>query len=114
MADILMAEIMRGGAVESTHFGSGVLVSATGELQAVWGDAERQMFPRSAMKSLQTLTILTHGTKLTDQQTALACASHHGETMHETAVKQWLLDMGLSAEHLSCGPDMPWLAADRH
>jgi L-asparaginase II len=113
MADILMAEIMRGGAVESTHFGSGVLVSATGELQAVWGDAERQMFPRSAMKSLQTLTIVTHGTKLTDQQTALACASHHGETMHETAVKQWLLDMSLSAEHLSCGPDMPRYPEDR-
>ena len=113
MADILMAEIMRGGAVESTHFGSGVLVSATGELQAVWGDAERQMFPRSAMKSLQTLTILTHGTKLTDQQTALACASHHGETMHEHAVKQWLLDMSLSAEHLSCGSDMPRYAEDR-
>ena len=104
---------MRGGAVESTHFGSGVLVSATGELQAVWGDAERQMFPRSAMKSLQTLTILTHGTKLTDQQTALACASHHGETMHETEIKQWLLDMSLSAEHLSCGPDMPRYVDDR-
>ena len=111
--DILMAEIIRGDAVESTHFGSGVLVSATGELQAVWGDAERQMFPRSAMKSLQTLTILAHGTKLTDQQTALACASHHGETMHETAVKQWLLDMSLSAEHLSCGPDVPRYPEDR-
>lgn len=108
-----MAEIMRGGAVESSHLGSGVLVSANGELQAVWGDAKCQMFPRSAMKSLQTLTILTHGTKLTDQQTALACASHHGETMHETEIKQWLLDMSLSAEHLSCGPDMPRYVDDR-
>ena len=112
-SDILMAEIMRGGAVESTHLGSGALVSATGELQAVWGDAERQIFPRSAMKSLQTLTILAHGTKLTDQQTALACASHHGETMHETAVKQWLLEMSLSADHLSCGPDVPRYPEDR-
>jgi len=108
-----MAEIIRGGAVESTHLGSGALVSATGELQAVWGDAERQMFPRSAMKSLQTLTILAHGTKLTDQQTALACASHHGETMHETAVKQWLLEMSLSVDHLSCGPDVPRYPEDR-
>jgi len=108
-----MAEIIRGGAVESTHLGSGALVSATGELQAVWGDAERQIFPRSAMKSLQTLTILAHGTKLTDQQTALACASHHGETMHETAVKQWLLEMSLSADHLSCGPDVPRYPEDR-
>ena len=108
-----MAEIIRGGAVESTHLGSGVLVSASGELQAVWGDAERQIFPRSAMKSLQTLTILAHGTKLTDQQTALACASHHGETMHETAVKQWLLEMSLSADHLSCGPDVPRYPEDR-
>ena len=112
-ADILMAEITRGGVVESTHLGSGVLVSATGEVQAVWGDAKRQIFPRSAMKSLQTLTILTHGTKLTDQQTALACASHHGEMMHETAVKQWLLEMSLSADDLSCGPDMPRYPEDR-
>ena len=28
-------------------------------------------------------------------------------------VKQWLLDMSLSAEHLSCGPDMPRYAEDR-
>ena len=112
-SDILMAEITRGGVVESTHLGSGVLVSATGEVQAVWGDAEQQMFPRSAMKSLQTLTVLTHGTKLTDQQTALACASHHGELMHETAVTQWLADMQLNSEHLSCGPDMPRYAEDR-
>ena len=112
-ADILMAEITRGGVVESTHLGSGVLVSVTGEVQAVWGDAKRQIFPRSAMKSLQTLTILTHGTKLTDQQTALACASHHGEMMHETAVKQWLLEMSLSADDLSCGPDMPRYPEDR-
>jgi L-asparaginase II len=33
--------------------------------------------------------------------------------MHETAVKQWLLDMSLSAEHLSCGPDMPRYPEDR-
>ena len=111
--DILMAEITRGGVVESTHLGSGVLVSATGELQAVWGDAERKTFPRSAMKSLQTLTILTHGTILTTEQTALASASHHGEIMHESAVRQWLADMRLTSEHLSCGPDLPRYPEDR-
>ena len=31
-SDILMAEITRGGVVESTHLGSGVLVLATGEV----------------------------------------------------------------------------------
>ncbi|MGY9025557.1 MAG: asparaginase [Candidatus Pelagibacterales bacterium] len=113
VTDILMAEITRGNVIESTHIGSGVLVSATGEIQAVWGNANRQTFPRSAMKSLQTLTILTHGTKLTTEQTALASASHHGEIMHASAVRQWLIDMNLTSEDLSCGPDLPRYLEDR-
>ena len=112
-SDILMAEVTRGGVIESTHRGSGVLVLANGEVKAMWGDVHQQIFPRSAMKPLQTLTILSHGTKLTDQQTALACASHHGELMHETEVTKWLVDMQLNPEHLSCGPDLPRYPEDR-
>ena len=79
MKNILMAEIIRGNTVESMHYGSGVLVSFEGELLAFWGDENGKLFPRSAMKSIQTFTILSHGTKLTDKQAALACAYHHGE-----------------------------------
>ena len=58
MKNILMAEIIRGNTVESLHYGSGVLVSFEGELLAFWGDKNGGLFPRSAMKSIQTLSLI--------------------------------------------------------
>ena len=113
MKNILMAEIIRGNTVESMHYGSGVLVSFEGELLAFWGDENGKLFPRSAMKSIQTFTILSHGTKLTDKQAALACASHHGEEIHSKEINSWLSDMKLTSEHLSCGLELPRNPEDR-
>ena len=113
MKNILMAEVIRGGAVESMHYGSGVLVSSDGKLLAAWGDENGKLFPRSAMKSIQTFTILCHGTKLNDKQAALACASHHGEEMHTKEINSWLDGMKLTSENLSCGLDLPRNSADR-
>ena len=59
MNDVILAEVTRGGVVESVHAGSGVAVNRNGELLAVWGNANRPIFPRSAMKSLQALTVLS-------------------------------------------------------
>ena len=113
MNDVILAEVTRGGVVESVHAGSGVAVNRNGELLAVWGNANRPIFPRSAMKSLQALTVLSYGTVLSEQQTALACASHHGEVIHENLVQKWLTEMRLTAEHLSCGPDLPRYPEDQ-
>jgi L-asparaginase II len=41
---------------------------------------------------------------LSDEEVALACASHSGEPMHTDRVKAWLARIGCNASDLACGP----------
>jgi L-asparaginase II len=49
----------------------------------------------------------------TDEELALACASHHGEDVHVATVNGLLTRMGLSAGDLECGAHAPTNAAAR-
>src|SRR5262249_44452811 len=42
-----------------------------------------------------------------DEEIALACASHTGEPMHVDRVAAWLARMGMSAADLECGAHLP-------
>ena len=57
-----------------------------GAIIASGGDIERAIFPRSAIKSMQALPIFGQHAEgkfhHTDEELALACASHHGEDAH--------------------------------
>lgn len=107
MTDQVLAEVTRGGVVESVHYGSGALVDARGTVLRAWGDPDRLVFPRSAMKPVQSLVVCEAGTVLTTEQWALSGASHDGEEMHQTRVRQWLDDLGHSEQDLACGPAWP-------
>ena len=45
--------------------------------------------------------------KLDQRQLSLACASHCGEQIHIDLVNEWLHQLGLNENNLSCGADYP-------
>ncbi len=110
--DPLVIECSRGPAIESTHLVDAAIVDASGKLVEGWGDVERMVYPRSAVKSIQVLPFLESGaadeTQATDAEIALACASHNGQEAQVKAVREWLTRIGLGEEHLECGGHLPY------
>lgn len=107
----ILVEILRGGVVESQHRGVMLAVNTEGETLFSAGDSSQLIFPRSSLKLLQVLPLIEQGgidvIKLSSKEVALACASHNGESIHVSAVEQWLSRLGLDAEDLECGQAMP-------
>lgn len=106
-----MVEIWRGPFLESMHSGHAVVCDDTGQIVESWGDPEAVVLPRSSSKMLQALPLLESGAAadagLTDEQLALACASHNGSEIHSVRVKAWLEALGKSDEDFRCGPQEP-------
>lgn len=117
-ANPVLAEAIRGNWVENRHRGAYVIVDADGAVIASGGDAERPVFPRSAIKSMQALAIFDrHAVDRfhhRSEELALACASHHGEDAHVSNVAQFLSRMGLSEADLECGAHQPTSAEARN
>lgn len=107
----VLVEVTRGGIVESVHRGRACIVDAAGHVLEQWGDIDGLVFPRSTIKPVQAIPLLETGAAqalgVTDAEVALACASHSGETRHTRAVAAWLARLGLSEDHLECGPQEP-------
>lgn len=103
----LIVEIIRGQKVESLHEVTALVLNSKGETIMGWGDIARSIYPRSSIKSIQAVNIVVSGAAekfaITDQELALASASHNGETDHIIGVQQWLGRMGLSERDLECG-----------
>ena len=110
-ANPILVEVLRGGIAESMHRGAVAIVDAAGALHTALGDIERPVFPRSAVKVLQALPLVASGAAdawgLTDEELALACASHGGEPMHVAAAAAMLAKAGLDAQALECGAHWP-------
>jgi L-asparaginase II len=111
MSNPVLVEVLRGGVVESRHRGSVAVVDADGGAVLAIGDVERPVFPRSAVKALQALPLIETGAAdrygLTDEELALACASHGGEPGHVAAAQSVLARAGLDAAALRCGAHAP-------
>lgn len=109
--DPVLVEATRGPLVESLHRGAVAVCNADGRLVDAWGDVERAVFPRSAVKPLQALPLLESGAAdhfdLSERELALACASHSGEALHVSVVEHWLHRIGLSEDDLECGSHPP-------
>lgn len=103
-------EVVRGDVVESRHRIHAVIADRSGTIE-FWGDRGRPTIPRSAIKSVQALPLFTTGAAdhfdLSEEEVALACASHSGEREHLDAVLRWLERLGLDESDLECGPDVP-------
>lgn len=109
----ILVEVLRGVHVESRHAGAVAVVDADGGVLAQLGDIERPIFPRSAVKVLQALPLVASGAAerlgLSDEELALACASHNGEEVHAATAAGMLAKAGLDATALECGAHWPLL-----
>ncbi len=111
MANPVLVEVVRGQRIESRHRGAVAVVDSDGGVIFAAGDVAQPVFPRSAIKALQALPLVESGAadryKLTDEELALACASHGGEAAHVEGVTRMLAKAGLDASALRCGTHWP-------
>ena len=111
MTNPVLAEVTRGGHVESAHRGAVAVFDADGGRVLALGDIEQPVFPRSAVKSIQALPLVESGAAdafgLTDEDLALACASHAGEPRHAERAAGMLAKAGLGLLALECGTHWP-------
>jgi len=107
----VLVNLWRGNAIESRHRGAVAVVQSDGQLILSMGEVMHHIFPRSAIKFLQTVPLIESGAiehyALTDEHIALACASHNGEEVHCELISNWLETIGLDANNLECGATLP-------
>ena len=112
-----MVEVTRSGEVESFHQGVAVLINSSGEILQEWGNSEKLIYPRSALKPIQSLNLykdgVAEGLNISDEYIALTTASHHSESFHQKMIIDWLDKINLSEDSLSCGSDWPWNIEDK-
>ncbi|HVL76939.1 MAG TPA: asparaginase [Noviherbaspirillum sp.] len=106
-----LAEVTRGGQLESIHYGSVAVVDARGKLLYAAGDPDFMTFTRSSIKPFQALPFLLDGGPAQfgfgPREIALQCASHSGEDMHVQVVEGMLKKAGCDEHHLQCGCHLP-------
>ena len=111
MSNPILVEVTRAPLVESVHRGAFAVSDAKGGLKLFAGDMDRPIFPRSSLKPVQAVPLIESGAAdafgVSDEELALACASHSGEPMHTTRVAAWQDRIGCSVADLACGPHRP-------
>ncbi len=116
-ANPILAEMSRGSWVENRHRGAFVVADSDGRIIVSAGDIDRPIYPRSAVKSMQALAMVSSGAlerfALRDEELALACASHQGEDIHVAGVTAFLSRLGLGISDLECGAHAPTYAPAR-
>jgi len=114
----ILVDVTRHPQVESFHRGAAAVVDRDGRVVHAWGDINTPVFPRSAVKPLQAMAMLTSGAAdalgVNDAEIALACASHNGEAVHTDTVRAWLQRLGYGPDTLECGAHPPQDTFTRH
>ena len=104
---VVLAQLVRSGLVESTHSGYLIIIGPDGSELLTLGDVDAEMYPRSAIKSLQAAAMVRLGLELNDEQLALVCASHGGTDRHQAVALEILKSAGLSESDLQNTPARP-------
>lgn len=109
-----LVEVRRGAITESRHRGHVVAIEPDGNVVAYVGAPETVTFLRSSAKPFQALPVVISGAadrfRFTDEEVALACASHNGEPIHTRLAESMLRKIGLGPEALKCGVHEPFSA----
>src|SRR5919106_5181258 len=107
-----LVEVRRGAITESRHRGHVAAVEPDGNVVASLGAPNAVTFLRSSAKPLQALPLLVSGAAerfdFSDEEVALACASHNGEPIHTKVVASMLEKIGLGSEALRGGSHEPY------
>lgn len=108
----VLANVTRGDTVESIHRGHVIAIDGNGKTVLSLGSPETVTFFRSACKPLQALPFITSGAcdelGYSEEEIALACASHSGEARHVRVAQLMLEKAGLTEAHLRCGAHLPF------
>lgn len=107
----ILAELTRGGKVESVHHGVVVVADTSGEVIAAAGNPDHFAYFRSSAKPFQAVPLVESGAAdafgFTQAELALCCASHNAEPWHQQQVSAMLGKIGLSENALQCGVALP-------
>ncbi len=107
----LSVKVTRGSVVENVHNIKAVIVSSSGEILQSWGDVDKLVYPRSAVKAIQVLAFVEMGGAerfaFSDEEIAICCASHSGEPEHVVTVQSMLDKLALSEDDFECGCHWP-------
>jgi L-asparaginase II len=109
-----LAEVTRGELTESWHRGIAVLTGPDGKIIAERGNAKRLIYPRSAIKPLQTLAMVRSGMKLEGAELAITSASHRGTDAHLALVRSILAKAGLEESDLQCPEGIGYNCSGKH
>lgn len=111
MANPILVEVTRGPLVESFHRGSIVVTGVSGRPLLAVGDTARPVYPRSAIKIVQSVPLIESGAAdaygFGEEGIALACGSHAGGERHVAVARRLLASLKLSESALACGPAEP-------
>lgn len=115
----ILANVIRGKTVESIHRGHLIVIDGDGKTIASVGDPSTVTFFRSASKAFQAIPCITSGAAdafgFTENEIALAAASHSGEVVHVAIATRMLAKIGLAESDLKCGAHLPFSEVDaRH
>ena len=112
MNPAILAQVVRGETVESVHRGHLVIMDGAKNIVASLGDPGSVTFFRSACKALQAMPFIESGGAdrfgFSEDEIALACASHSGEPMHIEVAASMLKKAGFSESDLRCGTHLPF------
>ena len=107
-----LVQVTRGAITESRHRGHVVAVEPDGRIVAHLGAPETVTFLRSSAKPLQAIPLVASGAAdrfgFSEEEIALACASHSGEPIHTELAASMLRKIGLRPEDLKCGAHEPF------
>jgi len=106
-AGVVLAEVTRGGIVESLHLGHLIVLNSDGTTYLSKGSPELAFYPRSAVKSLQASGMLKAGLTVSDEELAIICASHSGHQIHIELVTKMLEKRDIPLSALKNATDKP-------
>ena len=112
MPPAILANVIRGETVESIHRGHVIAIDGNGETALSLGSPAMVTYFRSSCKPFQALPFITSGAcdafGYSEEEIALACASHSGEVRHVRVAQLMLEKCGLSEAYLRCGTHLPF------
>lgn len=112
MSAEVLARVIRGDTVESIHRGHLIVLGGDGEKIHSAGNPRTVTFIRSSAKPFQAVPFLTTGAcdeyEFSEEELALACASHSGERIHVRIAEQMLARIGMNEAYLRCGAHLPF------
>ncbi|MFN4847063.1 MAG: asparaginase [Rhodoluna sp.] len=109
-----LAQVSRGGLIESWHRGVAVITDPEGNTIVHKGNAKRLIYPRSAIKPLQTVAMIRAGLDLNGQELTITSASHRSTPKHIEIVRSILDKAGLPETALQCPDGIQYNCSGKH